>query len=114
MPLVGGREYDRIGRVVDVHAIDVVVQVAAVGRFAALVRYVPAPILAADVDRAFEAADEFGVGDAIANLGAAQIAEQLAERERRQVADRQSFWNEWISTKEIGRASCRERVCTDG
>src|SRR3546814_16482931 len=55
IPLVGGRDDDRIGRVVDVHAIDVVGQVAAVGRFAALVRYVPAPILAADVDRAFEA-----------------------------------------------------------
>src|SRR3546814_7469927 len=45
IPLVGGRDDDRIGRVVDVHAIDVVGQVAAVGRFAALVRYVPAPIL---------------------------------------------------------------------
>src|SRR3546814_16993294 len=82
IPLVGGRDDDRIGRVVDVHAIDVVGQVAAVGRFAALVSYVPAPILAADVDRAFEADDEFGVGAALANLGAAQIAETLAERER--------------------------------
>src|SRR3546814_15971190 len=51
IPLVGGRDDDRIGRVVDVHAIDVVGQVAAVGRFAALVRYVQAPILRSEERR---------------------------------------------------------------